>query len=232
MSRCLARRYGGPEGEADIVVDVFEMPSADDAFGVFTHDRDGEPANLGVDSLIRYGWLSFWKGRYFVSIYAEGESDSSKDTVLTLGRALDAAIAEEGETPVMVGRLPSAGLDDRSVRFLRSHQILNSHLFVGEDNVFDLGPDTAAVLGRYQRGDTSAHLLLVEYPDARRQAKAVRAFSRQFLAGSTTGEPVRYEDDRWYGVALSDGLLIAVLAADDAGLAAQLLAEVDGGGAA
>ena len=68
MRGCLARRFSGPEDEADLVLDVFEMASPADAFGVFTHDQDGEPAGVGQDSLLRYGWLSFWKGRFFVSI--------------------------------------------------------------------------------------------------------------------------------------------------------------------
>ena len=53
MKRCLARRYVGPEGEPDIVVDLFELASAADAYGVFTHDRDGEDIDVGQGALLR-----------------------------------------------------------------------------------------------------------------------------------------------------------------------------------
>jgi len=39
MKRCFSRRYSGPEGSA-MILDIFEMASPQDAFGVFTHDLD------------------------------------------------------------------------------------------------------------------------------------------------------------------------------------------------
>ena len=103
MVRCLSRRYSGPEGEPEIVLDLFEQASAADAFGVFTHDRDGEEVDIGQGGLFRHGWLSFWKGHWFGSVYAEGESEASKEAVLALGRAAAEAIAEMGEVPPLVG---------------------------------------------------------------------------------------------------------------------------------
>ena len=40
MRRCVTRRYEKPEGP-QIVMDLFDMGSSKDAFGVFTHDRHG-----------------------------------------------------------------------------------------------------------------------------------------------------------------------------------------------
>ena len=39
MKRCVSRRYVESDGGAEIVVDLFEMASPADAFGVFSHDR-------------------------------------------------------------------------------------------------------------------------------------------------------------------------------------------------
>ena len=46
FKRCLARRYTTSNGPA-IVLDVFEMGSSEDAFGVFTHDLDGTKVAVG-----------------------------------------------------------------------------------------------------------------------------------------------------------------------------------------
>ena len=165
MRRCFARRYTGPEGEADIVVDLFELDSAANAYGVFTHDRDGEDVDVGQGALLRPGWLSFWKGPWFGSIYAEGESEASLAAVNALARAAAGAIPVEGEPPGLVGELPADGLDPRSVRFLHTWEILNSALFVGGENIFGLSSETDAVLGRYRREGGEGWLLLVEYPD-------------------------------------------------------------------
>jgi len=165
MVRCLSQRYVGPEGEPGIVLDLFEQASPADAYGVFTHDRDGEDVDVGQGGLYRYGWLSFWKGPWFGSVYAEGESEASAEAVLAIGRAAADAIAGVGEIPPLVSELPSAGLDKRSVRFLHTQEILNGVVYLGYDNVLRFGPDVDAVLGRYQSEDGGGWLLLVDYPD-------------------------------------------------------------------
>lgn len=171
MKGCRSQRYSGPEGEADIVVDVFEMASPADAFGVFTHDRDGDEVAVGQGGLYRWGWLSFWKGRFFVSVTAEDETEASRAAVLELGRQVVASIAETGEPPALLAALPGDGLEPRSVRFLRHPLILAAHLPVGLDDPFELGGATPAVLGHYIQSDATAWLLVVDYPDA---ATAVR----------------------------------------------------------
>jgi len=88
MTGCLARRYAGPQGEADVTLDVFEMASPADAYGVFTYDRDGERVDVGREGLFRYGWLSFWKGRSSSSVTAEADTEAARAAVLELGRSV------------------------------------------------------------------------------------------------------------------------------------------------
>jgi hypothetical protein len=166
MVRCLSQRYAGPDGEPDIVLDLFEQASAADAFGVFTHDRDGEDVDIGQGGLFRHGWLSFWKGRWFGSVYAEGESAASREAVLALGRAAADAVRETGELPPLVAELPPDGLDPRSVRFLHTQEILNGVVYLGYENALQFGPDVDAVVGRYERPEGGGWLLLVDYADS------------------------------------------------------------------
>lgn len=212
MTRCLARRYAGPQGEPDIVVDLFELASPADAYGVFTHDRDGEDIDVGQGALLRPGWLSFWKGPFFGSVYAEGESEASAAAVEALARAAADAIPFQGEAPGLVSLLPSEGLDQRSVRFLHRWEILNSALYVAGDNIFGLSADTDAALGAYRRGDGEAWLLLVEYPD---EARAQEAEERAPSAG--------------FDVARQGTMLAAVLQPSAPEVSEELLADVLGG---
>ena len=213
MSRCLARRYSGPSGEPDIVLDLFELASAADAYGVFTHDRDGDEIDVGQGALLRTGWLSFWKGRWFGSVYSEGESEPAYDTVIAIARAAADAIAKEGKMPVLVSELPIDGLDERSVRFLHTQEILNGVVYLGFENVLRFGPEIDAVLGRYQRQDGKAWLLLVNYPD-------VETASWAENAGTEAGLAVRREGAR----------LAVVLAPEPASAADSLLADAMGEG--
>jgi hypothetical protein len=223
FKRCISRRFTGPTGESAIVADIFELASPEDAFGMFTHDRDGEPAGVGNDSLLRYGWLSFWKGPYFVSIVAEGDTERSRAAVLELGRAAAAALPAEGQPPPIVRDLPARDLDPRSVRFLRHAQILNTHVFVSDENVFGLAPDTGAALGSYKRGSARAHVLLVDYPDAERASAAGNSARKGLLNGATGDTPVAAKDGTLVALRVTGRRLVVVIGATSAGFARDLL---------
>jgi len=223
FKRCVSRRFAGPAGEADLVADVFELASPEDAFGMFTHDRDGDPGGVGNDSLVRHGWLSFWTGPYFVSVVAEGDTERSRRAVLEVGRAVASALPSGGAPPAIVGDLPPRDLDRRSVRFLRHPQILNTHVFVADENVFALTPDTAAALGTYRRGADRAYLLLVDYPDAARAQAAADRARKGLLNGAPGDEPVKVKDGGFSAVRVTGPRVTAVLAATKAGLARDLL---------
>jgi len=213
MKRCLARRYSGPSGEPDIVLDLFELASSADAYGVFTHDRDGDEVDVGQGALLRTGWLSFWKGRWFGSVYAEGESEPAFDAVIAIARGAADAIVDEGEAPALVSELPADGLDLRSVRFFHTQEILNSVVYLGFENVLQFGPETDAVLGRYERPDGSAWLLLVDYPE-------VETASWAEGAAAEVGLIVRRDGAR----------LAVVLAPEPASAADSLLSDAMGEG--
>jgi len=212
MKRCLSQRYSGPEGEPDIVVDLFELASSADAFGAFTHDRDGEVAAIGQGALFRNGWLSFWQGPWFGSIYAEGETEASRAAVMAIGTAAATAIGVEGELPQLLAALPAEGLEPHSERFLRSQEILNTVHYLGFDNPFGLGSEVEAVVGRYRVADGGAWLLVVRYPD---EAAATLAEAR--AAG--TADALRRKG----------AILAAVLGAEPPEIGAELIARPFGG---
>ena len=165
MKRCISRRYTVADSDAEIVVDLFEMASPADAFGVFSHDRAGEDVAVGQGGIFRHGWLSFWKGSWYGSIYANGGDEGAREAVLDVGSAVAGFLKGGGEVPPLVDRMPTSGLDSASVCFLRSPQILNAHVFVGADNLFDILPEVETVVGKYDLGGWTAHLVLVQYPD-------------------------------------------------------------------
>lgn len=172
MRGCLSRRYVAP-GEPAVVLDLFDMGTSADAFGAFTLDRDGEPLEVGEDGLSREGWVRFWKGRFFVSIYAGRETVGAREAALGMARAIEAGIQEKGERPEILGRLPKGGLQKQSIRYLHSHILLETHVRLSDENVLGLGPETEVVLASYVREGKRARLLLVSYPDAVRAAAAL-----------------------------------------------------------
>ncbi len=199
MRACLARRYHHPAG--DIVLDLFEMADAGGAFGAFTYDRDGEELEVGEGGLLRPGWLTFWQGRFFVSLTAEGEGADHREGMLALARATAAAIGERGGLPRLLTRLPAPGLEPRSVRYLRHPVILATFLPFGPGDPLGLGTDAEAVTARYQDG---AVLLLVRYPSAARAAAGIEGVKRVIATPSPTGR------GGFWGAAAAAGTLAVV----------------------
>ncbi len=222
MRQCLSRRYTKTDGPA-IILDIFDMGSPEDAFGVFTHDTDGKMIDIGQDARFRSGWLSFWQHRYFVSIYAEEETASAENAVIALGRAVVAGIPLKGTKPDLLLKLPAEGLESENIRYLHHPAILNYHFYLSDENILNLSPETKAVLANYQTGNESARLLLISYPDKDGAKKSRDRFFKHYLADADKTGTAILEDGKWAAASLKDRLLAIVLEADSRQLAQNLL---------
>lgn len=212
--RALTRRLVSPQ-EPSIVLDVFDMGSSEDAYGVFTFERMGPHAEVGQDSEYSSGLLRFWKGRFFVAVTAERETPASRVAVMELGQAVAAAVQEWGERPALLAALPAEGLDRLTVRFLHLRSSLNYHCYLSDENLLNLGPETDVVLARYGRGPEGRRLLVVEYPGEEAAEAARQAFLRGYLSGADAEGLALTEKRKWCGVRAVGERVILVLDAAD-----------------
>jgi len=222
MRHCLSRRYTTAQGPA-IVLDVFDMGSSKDAYGVFTHDPAGEVVKLGQDGRLRPGWANFWKDRFFVSIYAEEETAAAQKAVQTLGKKVDALITDRGARPEIIDRLPPQGLQTTSIRYFHHPVILNYHYYLSDENLLKLSSDTEALLADYQRDTGQALILLISYPDTNAAISASANFNRHYLADADKNGMVLLENQKWSASKIVGRLLVIILEADHRRLAASLL---------
>jgi hypothetical protein len=204
-------------GEPDIVVDLFDMGTSQNAFGVFSQSREVIEDAFGQGSQYTEGLLLFWKGRYYVSILSSPETGRSKDAVFELARMIASAIPDEGPLPDVLARLPREGLVEESVRYFRHYIWLNSHYYVADENILHIDDTTHAVLAKYRRdreGGTEAEILLVvRYPDEAAAAAAHDEFVAQYLPERSEGPAkpaVRIEDGTW-SACRARGDLVAVV---------------------
>jgi hypothetical protein len=226
LQGCMSRVYS-KEGQPSIVLDVFDMGTPADAFGVFTHDTDGEAVAIGQDGRWRPGWLNFWKDRYFVSVTVQEENAQAFEAALELGRQVGARILQEGARPKLLERLPQAGLQAGTIRFLHHPIVLNYHFYLSDENILGLSPGTDAVLATYQRAAGSARLLLVQYPDAGAARRAAENTRRHYLPDADADGTARLENGRWASARLKDRLLVVVLEAGSRESAAELMRETN-----
>jgi hypothetical protein len=222
MQRCLSRNYRIADGPG-IVLDIFDMGSPQDAFGVFTHDTDGKPVNIGQDARYRPGWLSFWKHRFFVSIYMEAETPAAEKAVMELGKAVASLVQKQGERPRIISKLPREGLLANDIRYLHHPVILNYHFYLADENILNLSAQTEAVLASYKRGKAGAQFLLIRYPDSRGAKKSLENVFRHYLPDAGPTGAAMIENKKWAAAAVKERLLAIVLEADSRALAENLL---------
>jgi hypothetical protein len=208
------------EGHPNVIAELYRMGSAYDAFGVFFWDRQDPDAGIGQGSEFGGGLLRFWKGRYFVSIYGEGEGKEQEQAVLEVGRSLASSVVETGEPPRLIRALPNERRVQESVKFVRSHVLLNQRCFISNENILGLGMDTEAVFARYDQGKDRTFVLVVAYPDGTR-AKSALAASRKAYALDTGG--MAQADGNWTGAQIEGGRLVIALHAPDADTARRLM---------
>jgi hypothetical protein len=220
------RRYGR-DGADDIVLDVYDMGSPAEAFGVFSCDREDPAAGIGQDSEFGFGMLRFWQNRFFVTIMTAGENEAADAAILDLGRAVAAELGPDGEPPAMLRLLPKVGLiDDRTSHF-HSNINLNNRYFIASENVLGLGDDTECVFAEY-RGDgaESVKLLVVSYPDSVRADAAFDSFILGYMPEAGESGLAQMEDGGWTLAGVHNGNLSIVFDAPTEDSARRIESEI------
>lgn len=224
--KLFVRRYV-KEGEPDIVADCFDMGTSEDAFGVFTHDLEGEDVGIGQGSAYNAGLLSFWKAHFFISLYAEDETEEAKKAVFDLGGKIDASIGEEGERPDLISLLPAENLEEKSVHFFHNHTVLNYHFFVADENILLLDQKTEAVLGTYRDDKNKFRLLLIRYPEAKKANEAYEIFIKNYMPDAESPGLVKTENTRWTAAKVKEGFLLVAFDCPTDSSALTLMEDVE-----
>jgi hypothetical protein len=225
FSSVLTRRYTR-DGEPDIMVDVFDMTTSKNAFGVFSHSRETIDAAYGQGSQYTRGLLLFWKDRYYVSVLASPETEASKTAVFDLARTIDAAIPGEGPLPAILDLLPSDSLVEESIRYFHHYIWLNSHYYVADENILHIDETTEAVLAKYRDRGKRWYLLVVEYPSDGEALLARNDFVKHYLPGAGNELAAEIGDSTWAGCRGTGNVVAVVFAAPSKQVAMDTLKRV------
>ncbi|MGQ9859712.1 MAG: DUF6599 family protein [Thermodesulfobacteriota bacterium] len=197
-------RGSGPK----IVSELYEMASPEDAYGVFSFEREDREVGVGQGSEMGGGILRFWKGRYFVSVYSE--TDAPETEILMVGKALSERIPHEGDVPQILRFLPDEGLQRDSIRYFRNHVVLNQRFFLANENILQLGPHTEGVLARLEGSGGRVHLILIRYPNEQLANSADESFRDAYLPDAQGKGKLRTEDGKWTGAVLLGRIWVGI----------------------
>ncbi len=161
-------------GGRTLRIEVWQLETPSDAFGLFTTYRAGSPVSIGNGGDTDPGRrLDFWQDRYFVRVSA---IPPLEDSVLdTFARQVSSALPTDGRAPSLISRLPQRGLVEGSEIFFHREISIQDYLWLGGQNFLALGPETDAVLARYEVKGGMVWLLLVQYPSSSDASAALGA---------------------------------------------------------
>jgi hypothetical protein len=220
------RKYADPE-KNEINLDIYDMGSPAEAFGMFSIDRQDPSAGIGQGSEYGLGLLRFWRGRYFVSITVSGNEEKAEKAVLELGKAVAPLLGPDGEPPDLLKLLPAKGLNPDLTAYFHDAVHLSNRYFVASENILNLDNRTECALAEYQAGESgSSRLLLVRYPDAAAAGAARASFLKSFLPGADSDGAALTQSKQWVIAKSRDRLLAVVFEAPSKEFAVRLTAEV------
>jgi hypothetical protein len=204
-----------------ILVELFDMGTSEEAFGIFSHASEGDEQGIGQGSEYRGGLLCFWKANYFVCISSEQETEETKVAVTALAQMIAEKIKVTGTEPKLLDYLPEEGLINQSVRYFHKHTSLNYHYFVASQNLLNLSPQTDAVLAEYQPGQS--YLLCIRYQSPTEAEAALVSFLNTYMPEGKESGIAQIHDEKWVSIRLTGQFLVVIFDAPTKDYALKLM---------
>lgn len=235
------------QSQKDIIVELYFMKSSDDAFGLLSLDWGGESVNLASSppekaiparsdwpfALYGEGLLRLWSDNIYARVMAFQETPESKEAVMALSRSI-AKGRQNPPRPELLQSLPESFQPNWILRqdrasFFRTHLVLNSLYYLGQENMLDLDLTSEAITAPYERkhpsGDQARlQFLLVRYADHKRARNALAHFHRAFLPeqpfpikSGSSGEMTNIYpiEDGWLGYILQNRTIAFIFECPD-----------------
>ena len=114
------------DSKDQIEMDIYDMGNVVQAFGVFSRFRNEDrPGGVGLDSFLDDHSALFYKGRYFIMVYATAPN---RDLLKQFSSLISSKITDPSPPPKEINYFPKDGLKPGSVQYfsegLLGHQIL------------------------------------------------------------------------------------------------------------
>jgi hypothetical protein len=149
------------KSESQIEVDIYDMGNVIQAFGVFSRFRNEDrPGDFGLDSYLDDQSALFYKGKYFVLLYAAG---SDPDTLKQFCRIISSKITDTTPPPKEIRYFPKSGLKPGSIQYFSEGLLGNQFLKRGFQ-------------GTYLDGEKESHLFLAIFKDSQEAIGALKVF--------------------------------------------------------
>lgn len=207
------------DGAGSVLVEVFDMGSAGDAYGIFTFYHEGKDLDLGDGGYLRPQFVCFWRGQYFICVSSCSEPPVSDEILTDFARLIAEKVPANGRPPAWLNLFPDRDRREQSLRFFHTQQALNYHCFVSEENVLRLNAKTECLLGNYRLAGRSFYQLWVRYPTSAAADAAYDFFMRQYSPHKWQMGIVENDDSTWTALAKHESFITAAFGVPSAAAA-------------
>ena len=147
--------------EDQIEVDIYDLGNVVQAFGIFSRFRNEDrPGGFGLDSFLDDHSAFFYKGKYFVMVYA---AESNPDLLRQFSKLISLKISDPSPPPQEISYFPKNGLKPGSIQYfpegLLGHQFLKR-----------------GFQGSYMDGEKEFHLFLAIFKDSQEAMNALKFY--------------------------------------------------------
>lgn len=116
-------QYEGENNQAFVTLEIYDMGSDLNAFGIFSAERYPESPSVEIGSLgyIDGEVLNFVSDRYYVKLLAFGTGDDTSGVLKTFAAATAAGMPAAGDPPAALRAFPEEGLVQNSEKYVKSN---------------------------------------------------------------------------------------------------------------
>ena len=147
--------------ENQIEIDIYDMGNVLQAFGVFSRFRNEDrPGGFGLDSYLDDHSAFFYKGKFFVMVYA---TESNPDLMSQFSKLIALKISDPSPPPKEISYFPRNGLKPGSIQYF-SEGLLGHQFF------------KRGFQGSYMEGEKEFHLFLAIFKDSQEAMNALKFY--------------------------------------------------------
>ncbi len=162
--------------DLEIKVEIYEHGNSLMTFGIYSQFRspEGTYLDFGNEAFGDEYSIHFWKGRFYVKVYAYDEGEESAAAMKVFAGIVEGRIPDEGGEPKETGLFPRGGLVEKSVTYI-------------SEGVMGSGELPAAFTGNYLVGEEKGKLYIFPL-ESEEAAKKIFDWYKKEIGATASGE--------------------------------------------
>lgn len=216
FTRAATQTYTHPQKHV-IDLQIFEMSDAAAAYGIYTVTSGdaGQPIPLGNAGKLESSYLTFWKGRFLVTVTGNDTDQTTLDEIMGFAKVVDANMQETGPPPQLPECLPQKPISPSSVKYIK-----------GQMGLFNTTPFESGTVGDFAEGVVGIYndvtVLILRYASENDGANVVEILKKNprftaFVAADHLIYFLNDRNERVVGTSFRDVLILVVGMSNDEG---------------